>query len=345
MYQGAIDPIEVKTPQRHFTPESVIGGSRGLAPVMEQVELVAEMDTSVLLTGETGVGKGLVASVIHSISARRNAPFVDVNCGAIPETLVDSELFGHEKGAFTGAAIRKAGRFERANHGTIFLDEIGELALAAQVRLLHVLQSNRIERVGGATSLPLDLRVISATHRDLDAMVSDGRFREDLLFRLNVFPIHIPPLRRRKSDIPDLARYFVQKKADRLNLAKRPEIGKMGLAQLSNYHWPGNVRELENIIERAMICCRNRKLDFTGLIPGKHRGNCLPPYEACEPNTFLSLEQVNRLHIKKALVSSGGKINGPGGAAQLLNIHPNTLRKRMDRLGIRYGKKLEDPMH
>ena len=192
--------------------------------------------------------------------------------------------------------------------------------------------------MGGSNALSLDIRVISATHRNLDAMVSAGTFRNDLWFRLNVFPIHIPPLRRRKSDIPDLARYFIQKKAHFLNLPKLPEIGKIGMRQLADYHWPGNVRELENIIERAMICCRNRHLDFSGLIPGNGMP-VQPLWDVNEPPAFLSLEQVNRLHIRRALSSSKGKINGSGGAAQLLNIHPNTLRKRMDRLGIRYGKK------
>jgi transcriptional regulator with GAF, ATPase, and Fis domain len=251
---------------------------------------------------------------------------------------VDSELFGHEKGSFTGAMLRKQGRFERANRGTIFLDEIGELPLPVQVRLLHVLHSHEIERLGGTGTFPLDIRVISATHRDLESMVADGTFREDLWFRLNVFPIHIPPLRQRKSDIPDLARYFIRKKVHELNLSNPSDIGEKGIRQLYDYHWPGNVRELENIIERGMICCKGRPLDFSGLIQsqgktGLNRTN--------DSESFLSIAQVNRLHIKKALTSAKGKINGPGGAAQLLNIHPNTLRKRMDRLGIRYGKKCE----
>jgi len=326
---------------KFFDRPRVIGAEKGLARVMEQVELVAGMDTSVLLMGETGVGKGLIASEIHNSSARKNGSFVNVNCGAIPETLVDSELFGHERGSFTGAVIRKQGRFERANRGTIFLDEIGELSLSSQVRLLHVLQSHRIERLGSTDSLLIDIRVISATHRNLDAMVSAGTFRKDLWFRLNVFPIQIPPLRQRKSDIPDLVRYFIRKKASKLNLHRPVKIGEKGIRQLLDYHWPGNVRELENIIERAMICCGNRHLDFSGLIPGN--GMTLHPVcNANELDSFLSLEQVNRLHIRRALASAKGKINGPGGAAQLLNIHPNTLRKRMDRLGICYGKKCEE---
>ncbi|WP_022665853.1 sigma-54 interaction domain-containing protein [Desulfospira joergensenii] len=325
--------------QINFDPIRIIGESSGLARVMEQVEMVAGLDTSVLLMGETGVGKGLIAREIHKVSIRRNGPFVNVNCGAIPETLVDSELFGHEKGSFTGALAKKQGRFELANKGTIFLDEIGELPLPVQVRLLHVLQTREIERVGGIGSFSLDIRMISATHRNLDAMVSDGTFREDLWFRLNVFPIHIPPLRRRKSDIPELARYFIRKKAGRLSPGGLPEIERKEIEQLQDYHWPGNVRELENIIERAMICSRNRRLSFSGLIPGK--GIRISETGMAEAQgSFLSLDQINRIHIRKALASAKGKINGPGGAAQLLNIHPNTLRKRMDRLGIPYGKNL-----
>ncbi|MCG8636843.1 MAG: sigma-54 dependent transcriptional regulator [Desulfobacterales bacterium] len=316
----------------------VIGRNSGLARVIEQVGLVSCMETSVLLLGETGVGKGMIASLIHNASLRRSGPFVSVNCGAIPETLLDSELFGHEKGAFTGAVLRKQGRFERADRGTVFLDEIGELPLPAQVRLLNVLQTREIERVGGHCSLPVNIRVISATHRNLENMVAQGDFREDLWFRLNVFPIHIPPLRHRKADIPDLARHFILKKAKKLKFKALPVLGKKGIRELMGYHWPGNVRELENIVERAMICCRNRDLEFSGIIPGK-----APAFPASEPesvsNSFLSLDQVNRLHIIRALNTTKGRINGPNGAAQLLSIHPNTLRKRMDRLGVPYGKK------
>ncbi len=317
---------------------AMIGADKGLAKAMEQVRQVAGLDTSVLLLGETGVGKGLIASQIHTMSARRAGAFVSVNCGAIPETLVDSELFGHEKGAFTGAVLRKQGRFERADKGTVFLDEIGELPLPAQVRLLNVLQNREIERVGSSCSYPVNIRVISATHRDLESMISKGSFRKDLWFRLNVFPIHIPALRHRKADIHDLAEYFIRKKAKKLKLGSLPQLKKSTARQLTDYHWPGNVRELENVVERAMICCRNGTLDFTGILSGKIQAVHTVPEGFC-PASFLSLDQANRIHITNALASAKGKINGPGGAAQLLNIHPNTLRKRMDRLGIRYGKK------
>ncbi|MCG8634994.1 MAG: sigma 54-interacting transcriptional regulator [Desulfobacterales bacterium] len=316
----------------------VIGESSGLARVIEQVGLVSCMETSVLLLGETGVGKGMIASLIHNGSMRKSGPFVSVNCGAIPETLVDSELFGHEKGAFTGAVTKKQGRFERADKGSIFLDEIGELPLPAQVRLLNVLQTREIERVGGHCSLPVSIRVISATHRNLENMVAEGAFREDLWFRLNVFPIHIPPLRRRKADIPDLARHFIRKKAEKLKIEELPVLGERGIRQLAGYHWPGNVRELENIVERAMICCRGNCLDFSGIIAARNEA-LVAECNTIARSTFMSLDQVNRIHINKALESAKGKINGPGGAASLLNIHPNTLRKRMDRLGIPYGKK------
>ena len=308
---------------------------------MAQVRLVSALETSVMLLGETGVGKGLIAGLLHKNSMRRGGPFVSVNCGAIPETLLDSELFGHEKGAFTGADVRSKGRFERADRGTIFLDEIGELPLRAQVRLLNVLQTREVERVGGNSPVSVNFRVICATHRDLALMVKEGRFREDLWFRLNVFPIHIPPLRHRKDDIPDLVGHFIRKKAEKMNLEALPKVESQCLQQLIDYHWPGNIRELENIVERTMICCRNKTLDFSGLIPGSSPEEITARKNEMAPRSFLSLDQVNRLHIARALGLAHGKINGPGGAAQLLDIHPNTLRKRMDRLGVPYGKKLD----
>ena len=328
--------------QTHFGNIGIIGADTGLARVMDQAAQVARTDTHVILFGETGVGKGVIASLIHELSLRNTGPFVSVNCGAIPETLVDSELFGHERGAFTGAALRKQGRFERAHGGTIFLDEIGELPPPAQVRLLNVLQNHEIERVGGTQVLPVDIRVISATHRDLEAMVAKGSFRKDLWFRLNVFPIHVPPLRHRREDIPRLVEHFIRRKGEKLRLAHLPEMSSRSMEQLMDYHWPGNVRELENIVERAMICCKNGTLNINGILqprkPITHLGS--PHRSECQSNGhFLSLDQVTRIHINKALVSAKGKINGPGGAAQLLSVHPNTLRKRMDRLGIRYGKK------
>ncbi len=236
-----------------ITGNELVGKDGGLRGVMEMVHQVATLDSPVLLLGETGAGKEVVANFIHYSSSRKEGPFIKVNCGAIPETLVDSELFGHEKGAFTGATTQKRGRFERAQNGTILLDEIGELPLQAQVRLLRVLQSKEIERVGGATTIPIDVRIISATQRNLEDMVHQGSFREDLWFRLNVFPIMIPPLRQRKEDIPDLVHHFVIRKSKELKLNDVPMISSSGIDRLMSYLWPGNVRELENIVERALI--------------------------------------------------------------------------------------------
>ena len=331
----------IKSDDFYFGKNFIVGSDKGLAGVMEQVEQVAQKGTSVLLVGETGVGKGIISSLIHHKSNRHHHKFVSVNCGAIPETLIDSELFGHEKGAFTGAVLRKQGRFERAHQGTIFLDEIGELPLSAQVRLLNVIQNREIERVGGNHPLPVDIRIISATHRNLESMVADGRFRKDLWFRLNVFPIQIPPLRRRKADIPDLARYFIQKKRQALCPEADFKISDTGMRLLTDHNWPGNVRELENVIERAMITCKGRYLDFSNILvqdPAFIQQQMSWEKDAHAPVQFLSLEQVNRIYITQALNSAKGKINGPGGAAELLNVHPNTLRKRMDRLGIQYGR-------
>jgi transcriptional regulator with GAF, ATPase, and Fis domain len=256
---------------------------------------------------------------------------------------VDSELFGHEKGAFTGAVSQKRGRFERADKGTIFLDEIGELPLQAQVRLLNVLQNREIERVGGTSSIPVDIRIISATHRDLEEMIISGRFREDLWFRLNVFPIMIPPLRQRKEDIPELVHYFVKRKSMELKLRERPVIPAGVIDQLIAYDWPGNVRELGNMIERALIQRRGGVLSFeTFLAPPVPKIREAAP-EVGRNRTLLSLEEMNVRHIRQALERAGGKINGPGGAAQILGLNPNTLRTKMNKLGIPYGRKSWQP--
>jgi len=233
--------------------DEIVGRNKGLKQVFEKIRQVAPLDSPVLLLGETGSGKEVIANAIHYFSHRRNEPFIKVNCGAIPETLIDSELFGHEKGAFTGAIAQKRGRFERAHKGTILLDEIGELPLEAQVRLLHVVQNKEIERVGSTEPIPVDIRIIAATHRNLESMVTMNRFREDLWFRLNVFPIKIPPLRNRKEDIYDLICYFIKRKSIEKNIHPLPTITPEAIEQLIAYHWPGNVRELENIVERALI--------------------------------------------------------------------------------------------
>jgi len=261
-----------------------------------------------------------------------------VNCGAIPDTLLDSELFGHEKGAFTGAVSQKRGRFERADKGTVFLDEIGELPAQAQVRLLRVLQNKEIERVGGTGYIPVNTRVISATHRNLQEMVGSGQFREDLWFRINVFPIMIPPLRQRKGDIPSLVHHFIHRKSAELKLKERPRLADDAIDRLITYNWPGNVRELENTIERALIQYRaDGPLSFEAILPLADRGKVAREHIHDEP--FVSLDEMNAGYIRRSLEKAGGKISGPGGAAQILGINPSTLRKRMNKLGISYRRR------
>jgi transcriptional regulator with GAF, ATPase, and Fis domain len=324
---------------RSVSGDEIIGSDFGLKTVIEMVQQVAHLDSPVLLLGETGTGKEVIANAIHYSSPRRDGPFIKVNCGAIPETLLDSELFGHEKGAFTGAISQKRGRFERANKGTIFLDEIGELPAQAQVRLLRVLQTKEIERVGGTTSIPVDVRIISATNRNLQEMIHSGRFREDLWFRLNVFPIMIPPLRQRRGDIRSLVHHFVDRKSKELKLAERPVLAPGAIDRLVAYDWPGNVRELENVIERALIQHRGGALSFETLLPVSHSGDRTPIQDSGRNRDLPPLDEMTVQHIRQALEMTGGKINGPGGAAQILGIHPNTLRNRMNRLGIPYGRR------
>ena len=328
---------------RSVSGDEIIGSDFGLKAVMEMVRQVAPLDSPVLLLGETGAGKEVIANAIHYSSPRKGGPFIKVNCGAIPETLLDSELFGHEKGAFTGAVAQKRGRFERAHKGTIFLDEIGELPLQAQVKLLYVLQKKEIERVGGSSSIPVDIRIISATHRNLEEMITSGRFREDLWFRLNVFPITIPPLRQRKEDIGALVHHFIELKTKELKLKERPVLGHGAIDRLIAYDWPGNVRELENMIERALIQHRGGALFFEMLLPVAHSGAPTPIQDSSLNRDLPPLDEMTVQHIRQALEKAGGKINGPGGAAQILGLHPNTLRNRMIKLGIPYGKKSWKP--
>ncbi|MGA2028140.1 MAG: sigma 54-interacting transcriptional regulator, partial [Syntrophobacteraceae bacterium] len=250
---------ELNRELRHFSGDEIVGAEYGLKATMDMVRQVAPLKSPVLLLGETGVGKEVVANAIHYTSSSRGGPFIKVNCGAIPENLLDSELFGHERGAFTGAITQKRGRFERADKGSIFLDEIGELPLQAQVRLLRVLQHKEIERVGGTKSIPVDVRIIAATHRSMEEMVRSGAFREDLWFRLDVFPIMIPPLRRRKDDIPALVHYFVERKSKDLKIYPPPSVSAEEVERLKDYHWPGNIRELENLIERRLIHKRGKE--------------------------------------------------------------------------------------
>ncbi|TKB56693.1 sigma-54 interaction domain-containing protein [Ferrimonas aestuarii] len=321
--------------------DDVIGANSGLKQVMEQVEAIAPLDSTVLIQGETGCGKEVIANAIHTRSARAHKPFIKVNCGAIPDTLIDSELFGYEKGAFTGAEKRKQGYFEQANGGTIFLDELGELPLSAQVRLLRVLQSRTIVRVGGVEPVELDIRIVAATHRDLQEMMKEGTFREDLWYRLSVFPIAIPPLRHRRQDVPLLVHHLLEQFLGRFNLDRLPSIAPEQLAKLQNYNWPGNVRELVNAVERAMIQSRGAPLQFDFLGPVEvaeslpmtsNQTIVIDPSRATDQ--LVSLDMMTAKYIEHALRVTGGKIHGQGGAAEKLDIHPNTLRSRMKKLGI-----------
>ncbi len=320
--------------------DEIIGRDKGLKHVMEMVRKVAPLNSPVLLLGETGVGKEVIANAIHYSSPRKNGLFIRVNCGAIPETLMDSELFGHEKGAFTGAAGRKRGRFERAHKGTILLDEIGELPPQAQVRLLRVLQNKEIDRLGGTMPIPVDARVIAATHQDLKEMVLSGQFREDLWFRLNVFPIWIPPLRERSEDLPALVQHFIEKKTEELNFSYQPTLAPGTLERLNSYHWPGNVREMENVIERALIENRGQRMKGPLVLenfdfPKKQE---LTPVLPDATENISTLDELNAMYINKVLKLTKGRVEGPGGAAELLGVHPSTLRGRMRKLGVPYQR-------
>jgi transcriptional regulator with GAF, ATPase, and Fis domain len=317
-------------------PEKIVGEDFGLKEVMEMVKEVAPMDSPVLLLGETGVGKEIIANAIHSLSHRSDKPFIAVNCGAIPESLIDSELFGHEKGSFTGASALKRGCFERANGGTIFLDEVAELPPQAQVRMLRVLQNKEIMRVGGSEQIQIDIRIIAATHQNLQDMVNNGQFRADLWFRVNVFPITIPPLRERKEDIPALINQFIIQKAKELKISDPPKLAPGSMNLLRTYSWPGNVRELENVVERALILCKGRSLEFKDIfLADKDEEQVEYHTDENEPT---ELDLVVSRHIRKVLKKVNGKINGPGGAAEMLGINYGTLRHRMKKLGIPHGK-------
>lgn len=299
--------------------------------------MASSVESLVLLSGETGVGKDIIAKYIHYASSRHKEPFITVNCGAIPDELIDSELFGHEKGAFTGAISQKRGRFERADKGTIFLDEIGELPLPAQVRLLRVLQNKEIERVGSVKTISLDIRIIAATNRNLEEMINKKKFREDLWFRLNVFPILIPPLRLRIEDIPALVQHFIERKTKVLKLNDTPNLAMGAIDTLMAYGWPGNVRELENVIERAMILHRGDPLQFDDLglspvVPENVKARV-------QMGETLELDALIKHHIQRVLKLTGGKIHGPGGAGEVLGMNPDTLRYRMRKLSISFRKK------
>ena len=289
----------------------IIGEDFGLKTVMEMVRNVAGHSSPVLLMGETGVGKDIIANAIHHTSSKSRGPLVTVNCGAIPGNLIDSELFGHEKGAFTGALKQKRGRFERANGGTIFLDEVGELPLEAQVRLLRVLQNKEIERVGGSETIPVDIRIVAATNRNLESMVKENTFREDLWFRLNVFPIYVPPLRERKSDIPALVDYLLERKTWELKLSKIPTLAANAIDVLIHYDWPGNVRELENVIERTLILSGDKPLQFDHVLGGEAKNRQFGR-ESVENTRVQPYQQLVYDYLQHALTNCQGQINGPG---------------------------------
>ncbi len=322
---------------QQLSRDEIVGESREWKAVMRMVRLIGPLESSVLLLGETGVGKEIVANAIHSFSSRKDAPLIKVNCGALPEGLLDTALFGHEKGAFTGAVGSKEGFFERANHGTIFLDEIGEMSMHAQVRLLRVLQSRELERVGGTRTVSVDTRIIAACQQDLEDMVRANRFRADLLFRLNVFPITIPPLRERRDDIPILVRHFIKQKANELKLEGLPELVPGAVDALMAYDWPGNVRELENVVERALILSRGAPLDFSSLLHSQKWGEVSGSAE--NKQAGLKLDQLVKDHIQAILKMAQGKVHGPGGAADILGVNANTLRNRMNKLGIAYKRR------
>jgi len=333
---------ELRT-QHNF--EEIVGNSPALLKALHAVDQVAPMDTTVLIYGETGTGKELVARAIHSRSARNGRALVNVNCSAISAGLVESELFGHMKGAFTGAIERRIGRFELANGGTIFLDEIGELCLETQVKLLRVLQEHEFEVVGSSRPLHVDVRVIAATNRNLREAVEAGRFRSDLFYRLNVFPLELPPLRERRSDIPQLVTFCVSRFSKRIG-KKIDGVSRESMENLMNYPWPGNIRELQNVIERAIILSVGPILRLDrGLMPvvSVTKDIETPEMDGPEhwqadiksPKPLLTLDEVDRNHILAALQHAGGVVDGPKGAARILNLHPNTLRHRMDKLGIK----------
>ncbi len=307
--------------------EGIIGKSSAIQKVLEQVAIVAPTDATVLLHGETGTGKELVAHAIHNLSSRRERTFVRMNCAAIPSGLLESELFGHERGAFTGALIQKKGRFELADGGSLFLDEIGDISLELQPKLLRAVQEQEFERLGSAKTIQVNVRMIAATHRDLSAMIEEGKFREDLFYRLNVFPIEIPPLRERREDIPLLVNYFVSKLSRRMR-KQITYVPRQAMEFLTNHAWRGNVRELANFVERAVILTRGDELE----VPISELRSCpLLSVAAAPPST---LRQAESSVITEALRAASGRIAGKGGAAERLGLKRTTLQNKMRRLNI-----------
>jgi transcriptional regulator with GAF, ATPase, and Fis domain len=316
----------------------LLGNAPSVKAMLADIRQVAVTDATVLIQGETGTGKELVARAIHANSLRKNRAFIKLNCGAIPEGLIESELFGHEKGAFTGATAKREGRFLQANHGTLFLDEIGDLPLDLQVKLLRVLQEGEFESVGGSKTIKVDVRVIAATNKILIQEVNEERFREDLFYRLNVFPIQVPPLRDRKEDIPTLAQAFTERIASRIG---KKIIGPLpeDLKRLGENEWPGNIRELENVIERAVITSSDGRLNLQRALPA-HSIGVAANVEDNSPfpgrvKTSAEMEALERENLLHALEETNWKISGKGGAAELLDISPSTLNYRLKTLGIK----------
>lgn len=323
---------EIEESETQEQIEGIIGKSPLLQDVIEKIRVVAPTDTSVLVVGESGTGKEKVALSVHNLSERKNSPVVIVNCAALPHSLIESELFGHEKGSFTGANALRIGKFEQANGGTIFLDEIGELPLDSQVKLLRVLQEKEIERLGGNKTIKVNVRIVAATNRSLEKEVAEGRFRLDLYYRLNVFPIELPSLKERKEDIELLANFFLNKYA---TAAKRniTSISEDAFEQLYHYSWPGNIRELEHLIERSVLLAKTTEIENFDLPKTMEK-----PLEESQ-GQLKSMEEMERDHIMNALHTSGGKVSGLGGAAELLKIQPQTLYSKMKKLGIDKGYK------
>jgi transcriptional regulator with GAF, ATPase, and Fis domain len=311
--------------------DELVGKSHAFRTVLRQMEQVAGTDSTVLLLGETGTGKGLAARRIHEMSGRHEQPMVTVNCAALPAPLIESELFGHEKGAFTGATSRKIGRFELADGGTILLDEVGDLPLELQAKLLRVLQDRQFERLGSSTTLTMDTRVIAATNRDLDLLIAEQRFRSDLYYRLGVFPIRMPPLRERRADIALLVWFFVEGLQARLG-KRFDSIPSDVMDRLVSHDWPGNVRELQNILERAMILAPGPELDFRGVLPIGGTENHALTEAPRKPGA--SLRDVERSHILAVLEECGWKVRGKGGAAERLGLNRSTLQSRMKKLAL-----------
>ena len=324
---------------QHFG--EILGNSPALMRVLRDIQQVADTEATVLITGETGTGKEVMARAIHANSRRRDHPFVKVNCAAIPATLIESEFFGHEQGAFTGATKKREGRFSLADRGTIFLDEIGELPLDLQGKLLRVLQEGEFEPVGSSHTTKVSVRVLAATNRDLQKEAQGGTFREDLYYRLNVFPIHLPPLRERGEDVVLLANTFVQHFSQRMGRAIAP-LSPDALRRLTTYHWPGNVRELQNVIERAVITAQNGQLNLDRAIPDdEDKPHSQNPRSTQEPSTIRTIQEIQdleRQNILMALEQGGWKVSGEKGAAKLLGINPSTLTSRMKALGITRSK-------